>query len=439
MSTRPHHRRATRPRRLLGLAVGSLVAFVWASTTPTLSGWTAGIVGNSANSAGSASLAFAHAPGQGSTCSLAPRVVGPATCAGSVLPTAASAGTAVTGSDAITNNGTALPGGTASVSAASCAPVQLANARNQSAPLLPRYGVVFQAVDNWNANNAVTLSGGGFATGPVQQTLPDGSAGTQGYGVWFRAQAGQSGPLLSLQTSTAGGTAQRTLTLNANGSVTATVAGALLSLTVSGTFNDGSWHFAYVTVGPGSRSLTVDDTQTSTFALSSPSVSGFWHLGWSSGATFSGSLSNAVVFTAGAPPAPTPAQRASQAQFGLWAGGASSHWLLGDPGTTPYTGTHPGGVTPCSTLNFAWSFTNPAANPVPAEPLASFADGAANTYTALPAAGATQTGTVTITRNGTWTPYTAGLRLYVPVTWTVQSGTWTQTFTWGSAASVVLG
>lgn len=449
MSRRPSHRRATRPRRLLGLAVGSLAALVWASTTPTLSGWTAGVVGNGTNSAGALSLAFSHAPGSGSTCSLGPRANGTAPCVGSVLPTTASAASAVTGTDAIANNGTRLPSGTtASVSAASCRAVQLANARSASAPLLPRNAVGFQTPDPYGATNAVSLGAGAFATAPVAETLQSVNGGSYGYGIWFKASAGQSGPLFSFDTNPAGvsGTADRTLTLNGNGTLTFATSGTSLSTTGT-SYADGAWHFAYVTLADAPLSLTeqvsvdgVAVANRSGVGLAYSTPSGYWHLGWGAGATFPGSLSNFVVFASGAPAAPNATQRGSQAQLGLWASaGTGSHWLLGDAGTTPYTGGHPGGVNPCAALNITWSFAAPAATPVPSEPLASFADGADNPYTALPAAGATQTGTVTITRNATWTAYTAGLRLYVPVTWKVQSGPWSQSFTWSSAASVVLG
>src|SRR5689334_22735371 len=188
-----------RPRRLAGVAAGILVLLVWGSTTPTLSAWTAGVVTNAPTTAAAASLAFTHSAG---ACSLGPRVTGSAACAGSVLPTTASTGTAVIGTDSITNNGTALPSTlTSTVSAASCAPVKLDNAKGASDVMLPRYATTFRSTDPFGGTNAITLNGTGYAAAVTTDQMRLNAGSTYGVGVWFKAAAGQYGPLLSMDTS----------------------------------------------------------------------------------------------------------------------------------------------------------------------------------------------------------------------------------------------
>ena len=459
------HRRGgwTRPRRLIGVAAAALVALVWSGTSPTLSAWTTGIVGASANTAAPASLAFSHSAASGDACSLGARVGGTATCAGSVLPTTASKSTAVTGTGTVTNDGTALAANlSASVSAASCAPVKLDNSRAATHVMLPRYNTSFRSAAPFGGTNAITLDGASYAAAVTQDQQKSANGQTYAVGVWFKAAAGEHGPLFSLDTSpvntaTAGGD-DRTMYVGADGKLYFVYTTGGAKLVSSSTYDDGAWHFVYVTLADsGSQATTTTmtaDTRTPVTA-SGPSssystVNGYWHLGWGSTALmgsgttayFTGSLSNLVVFNGGTAPAPpTSTQLASQSAFNTWASGATDQWVLGDSGTTTYTGTNPtiGTTSPCSYLNVAWSFTNPAATAVSTRTLAAFATGTSYPVAAAPGPGGTQTSTVSISRTGTYAGSVSGLRLLVPVTYKVQSGSWAQTFTWTSSDSVVLG
>ena len=453
-----------RSRRLLGVATGALVVLVWSSTSPTLSAWTAGVVGNPANTAAPASVTFSHSFGTAGTCALGPRVSGTATCAGSVLPTAASTTGTVTGTDAITNAGTAGASAlTASVRGASCAAVQLGNTRAPSDVMLPRYGTAFNSPGPFGGTNAITLDGTGYAAAVTQDQMRSAAGETYALGAWFKAGSGQSGPLLSLDTSPVnsptGNGDDRTLFLGADGKLNVVYGTGGAKLTTSASYNDGAWHFAYATlaVNPlvgltNTVSLSVDGgtpvTATGLFGYNT--VNGYWHLGWGStaltgGSTayFTGSLSNLVAFNSGTAPArPTALQLASQSAFTTWASGASDHWVLGDSGTTTYTGTQPviGSTSPCTYLNVVWSFTGPAATAVTSRSLAAFATGASFPVGAVPGPGVTQTSSIAITRAGSYNAYVAGLRLYVPVTYEVRAGgTWPLTFTWSDKSAVVLG
>lgn len=458
-----------RPRRLIGVAVGALVVLVWSSTSPTLSAWTAGVVGNGGNSAAPASLSFSHTPTtggtSGSTCSLAARVSGTATCSDSVLPTAASTAGTVTGTDAVTNNGTAAASSlSASVSAASCAPVKLDNAKAAADVMLPRYGVDFRSADPFGGTNAISLDGTGYAAAVTQDQMRANSGSTYGVGIWFKAAAGQYGPLFSMDSSpvnaaTSGGD-DRTVFLSSDGKLNVTYSTGGAKLSSGASYNDGAWHYVYVTfVTSSGLTTTVSmsaDTRTpvtATAVLSGLSqVNGYWHVGWGSTALmgtgskaqFTGQLSNFTVFnTSPAPAQPSADQLSTQAKFTAWAAAATDHWLLGDSGTTTYAGTHPsiGSASPCSYLTVVWSYANPADTPVTSRTLAAFATGTSFPVGAAPGPGATQNGSIAITRAANYVAYVSGLRLYVPVTYRVQAGTsaWSQTFTWSSYDSVVLG
>ena len=462
----PNRRAGGRSPRLLGVAAGALVALVWTATSPTLSAWTAGVVGNPANTAAPASLAFSHTPGTGASCALGPRVTGTATCAGSVLPTAASTGGTVTGTDAITNTGTAGAGNlTASVRGASCAPVQLANLRAPADVMLPRYGTSFLSSGPFGGSSAITLDGTGYAAAVTQDQMRSSAGETYAMGAWFKAGAGQYGPLLGLDSSPVNSATNngddRTLFLTSDGRLNVVYGTGGAKLTTASAYNDGAWHFAYVTlsVNPlvgltNTVSLSVDGgtptTATGLFGYST--VTGYWHLGWGSTALmganstayFTGSLSNLVAFNSGSAPArPTPAQLASQSAFTTWASGASDHWVLGDSGTTTYVGAQPviGATSPCTFLDVVWSFTGPAATAVTSRSLAAFATGASFPVAAVPGPGVTQTSSFAVTRGGGYNAYVAGLRLYVPVSYVVKPpvGTWSLTFTWSGAGAVVLG
>lgn len=442
--------------RLSGAVVAALLLLVWASTTPTLSAWTTARVDNPTNGAATASLDFTHAAGP---CSASLTTTASVACAGTVAPSAAATAGGVTGTDRITNNGTAPAASlNRTVSAASCATVKLDNRTTPANVMLPRYNTRFRQTGPVPGSSAVTLDGSAYAAAVSTHQVAITNGVTYGVGIWFRATAGQSGPLFSLAGSPANtpGGDDRALALNANGTLSFAFNTLGAKVTSTTSYADGAWHFAYVTLTgtflglANTTTINVDGAVAATTSglLSYTNVTGYWHAGWANpaltgtAAYFSGSLSNMVVFNNAAPAAPTAAQRASQAAFTTWAATANDHWLLADTGTTTYTGSQPaiGTTAPCSMLTIAWSFTNPAATvPGPAS-LAAFADGTARPVSASPGPGTTQVGTVTIARAGGYNAYVSGLRLYVPFSDVVRAGpgSWTLTFQWQSADAVVI-
>lgn len=466
MRSTAQHRRGRPVRRLLGVAAGALAVLVCLSTSPTLSAWTAGVVGNTPNTAAPASLAFSHTPTGGGTCSQPVRTSATVTCPDSVLPTVASTGGTVTGTDAVTNNGTAVASSlTTSVSAASCAPVKLDNAKVAADVMLPRYGVDFRTSDPFGGTNAITLDGTGYAAAVTTDLVRANAGSTYGAGIWFKAQPGQYGPLFSLDASPVNAATNngddRTVFLTSDGKLNFVYSTGGAKLSSGASYNDGAWHYVYVTVATPALGVTTTfsmsaDTRTpvnATALLSSlGQTTGYWHAGWGStalmgtGSTsyFTGQLSNFTVFNnSPAPAQPNATQLGTQAAFTTWASGATDHWLLGDSGTTTYAGTHPviGAASPCGYLNVVWSFTNPAATAVTSRTLAAFATGTSYPVGAAPGPGGTQTSSIAVTRAGNYVAYVSGLRLYLPVTYRVQAGSsaWSQTFTWTSFDSVVLG
>ena len=253
----------------------------------------------------------------------------------------------------------------------------------------------------------------------------------------------------------------RTVFLSSDGKLNVSYSTGGAKLSSGAAYNDGAWHYVYVTFATAallgatttvSMSADARTPVTATALLSGLSqVNGYWHLGWGStalmgsGSTsyFTGSLSNLTVFNSGPAPAhPTADQLSTQAKFSAWASGATDHWLLGDSGLTTYAGTNPviGATSPCSYLNVVWSFAGPAATAVTSRTLAAFANGSSFNVGAVPGPGVTQTSSFAVTRAGTYVSYISGLRLLVPVTYKVQASTsWALTFTWSGADSMVLG
>jgi hypothetical protein len=133
-----------------------------------------------------------------------------------------------------------------------------------------------------------------------------------------------------------------------------------------------------------------------------------------------------------------------------FATGSTEYWKLGDTGTTTYTGAHPviGSTSPCASVDIGWAFANPAGTGAAAGTrLSTFANGTWTTVPA-PAAGGSQTATMTVSRDTGYNAYVAGLRLYPQFSWRVQANTtsvwnpavtWSQTFSWTDASSVIVG
>jgi hypothetical protein len=432
---------------------------VWACTAPALAAWTTGVVGNSANDARASTLAFtltgsagACAQGVGTTTTLA----APKACPGSLV-----------GAGSVTNVGSAPPGQlSATVRGESCGTVQLADRLAPSAPMLPRRATSFRQSGPYGAGSAITLGGSAYAASVQAQTSTSVNNGRYGYGIWFRATAGQGGTLFSFDASpvdsaTAGGD-DRTLSLGADGRLTFTVLRGLGLLqpapaTTTASYADGAWHFAYVTMAVSGLTLTntvyIDGQQAArqqalnVALIQYVTTTGYWHVGWGATSTpayFTGSLSNFVVFAGGAAPTVPATNPATQAAMNTFATGATDHWVLDDTGLTTWTGAQPviGTTSPCDLTLLTWSFAGPAATALTSVRASTAAAGSAYAVTALPGPGATQTSTLTVARAGGAADYVSGLRLLVPLTYRVVAGAtgsaWTQTFRFASAESAVV-
>lgn len=465
------------PRRLLGPACALVLVVLLVGSTTALAGWTTGSIGNTANSAATGALAFTHTYPTG-TCSSVVRSTGGA-CAGTLLPASVPTTGSASAADTITNTGTL---GTArleaEVRAQSCAPLQLANAKNAANPLLPRYGTVFNPTATssdgpMGGAGYVTVDGaspGGYAAGVVAQAQPPtgllDAGQVSGVGVWFRAAAGQSGPLFSFAASSTngGGGNDRAVHLNSAGriGITWNTAGSKLGPS-SASYADGQWHFAYATFGGINVALLglipqvvlyVDGMEVATTPLISlsplSSYAGYWHLGWARSAVtgvgvdhFTGSLSNFVVLNQSPPDGATLGKPVSQTAFNTAiAASVTEHWVLDDPGTSTYTGSLPGGApSPCASVQVGWSTANPSGVVASGTTLSGLV---ASGWRVLPAPGpgTPQASTIQLQRAAAFHSYAEGLRLRVPLSYRVQSlplgSSWTQQLDWAGAGSVLV-
>lgn len=450
-----------------GLALLAAFGLLWAtvSTPDTHAGWAVQTM-NQANSTGAGSVAYTHTY-TGGSCTSAPAGSVPSgtevSCPGAISPTAA---TPATGSnsatDSITYSGT-VPANkmTERVRAASCGPVQLANRVNAANPMLARYGTTFSTSGGpMGGAGYITVDGadpGGYEASVLSQPQPTAANQTYGVGIWFKTTSTVGQPIFSFGSDPTNltGSNDRELFIDSKGHLTFVydLHGDKTPLTAGSGYNDGNWHFAYVTLSQDNKgnslpTLYVDGTspkQGTRKALDS--YPGYWHIGWGppqgsgSASYFTGSLSNFVVLnTAPAPANISGASLTSQTAFNAAiASSVTEHWVLDDAGTTTYTGTLPDGTpasAPCSNLNVTWSFTNPSSSF--SGSLATLASGW-QTVTA-PAPGATQTGTVSVSRGSGYTTYMPGLRLYAPLQFSgmTTSGTWGNTFAWRSAAAAFI-
>lgn len=442
---------------------------------------------NSTDSTGAATLLYTHTYAGGTTvCTSVPASGGiPTTstfgCVGSLAPAAAvPASGSASATDAIAYRGSAPAAQvTQQVSAASCGPVQLVNAARSSNPMLARYGTAFApSTGPVTGAGAITLDGanpGGYEAAVTSQAQPDPSVSLGsafGLGIWFKTTSTAGGPLFGIGTSAINATGgnDRILYMTTTGQLKfiQNTAGASTTATAKA-YNDGAWHFAYVTMSQVGLLISLTTTTKVFVDGDSPasgggllvpysSDTGYWHVGWSpvSGlpSYFTGSLSNFVVFnTAGAPAAPTTTQRANQSNFTTWASAATERWLLNDTGTATFGGPYPfiNAADPCSMVNVSWGFTNPtscgwsptstsaACTDPPASSLAAFVAAGSRTI-ASPAPGTTQTATVKLSRGtGYNTGFLPGLRLYAPLTFQATRGGWSNVFTWSDSTSAFLG
>lgn len=445
------HRGVRRAPWSLALTTGLVALALLAAGSPTRSGWAAGSVANSTDSAVGAAMAITHSYAS-TSCATTARVTAvtcPATLGTSASPASSRA-------DSITNNGTVAV--SQQVTGSSCAPVALANAASPSDPLLPRNSVTFRQTDKWGTSSAAGFSGSGYATDPIG-TSGSGLLGllqsSFSFGVWFKASDALGGGLLSLSGSLSNGAggANPTLWLDQSGNVHAYVATTLAGTQVasSGTnYGDGAWHLAVVVVSTPilltGVTLYVDGvSKASSGGLSLlTSTTGYWHLAWSSfagltaptSAYFHGSLSGAFVaqgaLSGGTVSTLAGAASAAAYQSTLGSNSPVSTWMLGDDGVTTYPGTSlPAGnlFDPCAKVNLTWTFASPAAS-IAAQSLKAFANGSPTTV-AAPGVSATQSLTIATSQGTGYTSDLAGLHLYVPISFGYAVGSaWTQTMTW---------
>lgn len=456
------HRAPRRAPTRLVVLVGVLAyALVAVGAGGTESGWAAATVTNSVNGAQTGALAITHT--YNSTSCVTTARTANAACNATLGTTATPTATR---SDTITNNSTVAV--TQSVTGASCGPVQFANVQANADPMLPRNAVAFQQTDKWGTTSAATFSGSGYAT-DIVGAQSSGLLGLLGnsysMGVWFNPVDTSGGGIISLDTSlsnTSSATGNPMVWLDSSDKLNFSASSTLGTITGKSTnaYTSG-WHLAVLTVNTSGLvtltktvTLYVDGAQvaqSSGLTLLSSSASGYWHLGWAdfTGVTaptssyFHGSLSGAFVNTSTALSSAQvsslySAGSASAYQTALAAqSGIAGIWMLGDNGYTTYTGTiTPTNIaSPCSKVNIALAFTNPAASVGPAS-LSNFANGSANAAGSLPV-GASQSLTITMTQGTGYNSDLTGLHLYVPLTFTYGiSGTtsWNQTMTWSGSA-----
>jgi hypothetical protein len=446
---------------LAGTCLAALVVMS-ALTSVTQSSWTVAAVTNTGDTGATGSLAFTHV---GTTsCAAGPAVSSTTTCIGSVVPTSPTpASGAVTGTDAITENGTiAAARLTQTVQAPSCVPVDFADTKTAADPMLARYTTAFQQTDKWGTSSAVGLSGSAYAADVTSAT----TTAPVSVGVWFKVANGYAsgGGLISVATSPASAasvTSPIGVWMNAAGKISVYVmgqGGQTSTVTTSGSYNDGAWHLAVLSVTSGHSSpiLYLDGVATTAGAFTPNviGVTGFWHVGWldttglagaPTSPTLTGSLSGAFVTSSAVSQANVTgldgaSSAATYSTAVLALTGVQHLWMLGDSGTTTYAGALPSPMTaPCSQVDVAFSFTNPTAS-IARQSLAAFANGTA-TGVALPGPGITQTMTVSVSRGATYDATIAGLHLYAPVTITEKTspgGGWALSFAWPGAAGVFL-
>ncbi len=483
-----HESREVIPRSQIPKA--AVCAFVisltvlWIVAVPSQGGFT-GNVDNASNVAGTGVVSFTHAY-ESTTCSLSSTQASSTNCAGGINSTVATPATGTTSAtDLITNEGN-IPASSVSqqVEMSSCGPVQLANIADTSNPMLPRYVTSFSSNGGpMGGAGYVTFDGAtAYASDVVSQSQPAPELDledTYGLGIWFKTTSTAGGPLFGFGSNPTdvAGTNDRILYMNQSGQL-----GFVLNTTPTETglsttsFNDGQWHFAYVTlsqvslVGLGLEStvtLYVDGVEEATgggLDVGLSSYAGYWHVGWSpiSAQTygaglsnfFSGSLSNFVVLdTEPAPSGTTIGVPATQAAFNsAISASVTEHWIFNDPGTTTFAGPYPviATTSPCSMVNIEWGFTTPTSCAVspnsstdPCTSSASLSSLVSDGWVtiAAPGPGETQTSTLTTSRGSAYNSYVSGLRLYAPIFERDQilpDGLWSVTFAWPLAAAAFI-
>jgi hypothetical protein len=439
----------------------------------TTAGWGQGILADTTGSTSSGTLAFVHAY-PSTTCAAGPGGTVSRSCSGDITPDASPpASGGATAVDTITNLGSLGSGRLSqSVTVSSCAPVRFTNTRTASDPMLPRYGTAFQQPDKWGTTSATTLSGAGYATDVAATDTSSLLTDSYSMGVWFKVASGydEGGGLLSLSASPSNktsGSTTPTLWMSNGGRIEFRVAGTSRASTgaTSTAYDDGRWHLAVLSVAVSGTStggsvatptLYVDSASgvTGSSVYASTAGTAYWHLGWAdfsgvtapSSAYLHGSLAGGFVrgdtITSSRTAALYAATSAADYSTKLLAlTDLRQLWMLGDPGTTTFTGTLPSSMTaPCGQVNVTLGFANPLAV-VATQSLAALADGDPRSVPA-PGSGSTQLLTVTTSRRSSYSTDIAGLHLYAPMTiavTTMPSSSWALAFTWSDDDSAFLG
>ncbi len=433
-----------------------LVAFALLAGV-TESGWTQAVISNSSNSVATGALSFTH--------SACPGAASP--CTGNALstsPTVASPGVSV--SDTITNNSPYAPGSlTQTVRVASCGTVQLASTGSTTSDsMLPRYATTFRVSDKWGGTNAATFNGTSAYAADVGGTSDGGLLGSSyAIGVWFKVASGYSagGALIGLQpgaTTATSGTATLALWMTSMGTIRyriPTLTGTATGVSTS-TYNDGNWHLAVLSVSlvlaTSTPTLYVDNTTNtaSGYTFKLLGTTGYWHLGYAdlAGATgaptsmyLAGSLSGAFVANSTVNGATVSAASTSAAAYQSALSSPTLFWMLGDSGTTTYTGSQPiiGSTSPCTMVDLNLTVAGAAVNSPPTSLSAWFTHGV-YTVTAPTASGGTTSSVAQTYRDSTYNTYVSGLYLYAPLVWAVTlTGTaWTVSFSWTTTSALVV-
>lgn len=451
------------PSRALIAAAAVALLTAWLATGTTRSGWTVSTLANDTDTAMTGAVAMSVGY-QSATCAAGPRVSS-VTCSGSLAPGSSPPASA---SSTISNTGNLASSKlTETLSAASCAPARLDNAKTAADPMLPRYLPSFQQADPWGSTSAISLGSGSYAA-DVASTSTGSSLGTSfSLGLWFRVPSGYSGGggLLSLAASPASSSSAASspaVWMDGSGKIRYYLAGTLGTSTAgvsAAAYNDGQWHLAVLSVGLvtvlATPTLYVDGNSAVGLGLAAlTSGSGYWHVGWADftsisnapgTASLGGSLSGAFVsgssMTSGTVASLAGSTSASDYQTKVLALSGTTHlWMLGDSGASTYSGTLPPSMTsPCGQVEVTFTLTSPSGT-VAAQSLTSLVTSPA-TVTA-PGSGGTQDLAVATTKAGIYNQDIAGLRLVVPLTIThstLPGDRWPLAVTWSTATGVFLG
>jgi hypothetical protein len=454
------------PRIALGAVLVAMLA-IWVDASGTLSSWNTATVANTTDTARTPVLALTHqypdhASGSTTTCAAVATTtfLTSQACDGTPLPaTATPASPSQT--DTIINTGTLTPAQvTATTGLSACGPRQLTNAKVATNPMLARNGTAFNATSGpsiLTGSGSVTFSGAtnDYASTVATVAPPAQTAvlGAGAIGVWFQAPTTTTaGGLFSFDTVAqvpSAPTTKNTLALYMTGGHLGFRRGPGATDTVgtptAATYNDGKWHFAYITFNAvltlTSISLYIDANPAAVLqtpglgaAIAVP-ASGYWILGWSQlDNFFSGSESDFTVFGSASSNGAALYNSGSQANYVTTANGllvnAQLLWPLSDDGTVPFTGPYPifgGAANPCGAITESWNGST-------AQTLTATLTTPINTT--IPAAGVSAPYAVVLSVPSAYaSTLVTGLQMYAPATYTVTAGSWSIAFSWAHASS----